>query len=55
MVEPGATISNSIILQGCVIETGARVENAVIDRGNVISAGTELRGSAEDVLVLPKP
>ena len=55
VVEPGATISNSIILQGCVIETGARVENAVIDRGNVISAGTELRGSAEDVLVLPKP
>ncbi len=54
IVEPGASVRNAVIMQGCVIKTGARVENAILDRGNVVPDGTELRGTADDVLVLAK-
>lgn len=54
IVEPDAVVRNSIIVQDCVIKSGARVEYAIVDRDNVIPAGTELRGTAEDVLVREK-
>ena len=54
VIEPGAIVRASIIMQGTVIKSGARVENAVIDRNNVVTAGTELRGTPEDVYVQVK-
>ena len=54
VVESGAYVSNSIIMQGCTIKRGARVENAIIDKNNVVAAQTELRGTPEATLVVPK-
>ena len=54
IVEAGATVRNSIVMQGCVVKSGARVENAIVDRANVVPAGTELRGTPEDVLIKEK-
>ena len=54
IVESGAYVSNSIIMQGCVIERGARVENAILDKNNTVPAQTELRGTPDHVLVVPK-
>ena len=54
IVESGATIRGSVVMQDCVIKSGARVENAIVDRNNLVPAGTELRGTPEDVLVKEK-
>lgn len=54
IVEPGATVKDAIIMQGCTIKSGARVEYAIVDRNNVIPAGTELRGTPSEVLVKEK-
>lgn len=54
IVENGASVTNSIIMQDCVIKSGARVENAIVDKNNVVPANTELRGTPEAILVLPK-
>lgn len=54
IVESGAIVRNSIIMEGVTVKQGAHIENAIVDRGNTISAGTELRGTADDVLVLAK-
>ena len=54
IIEAGATVRNSIVMQGCVVKSGARVENAIVDRANVVPAGTELRGTPEDVLIKEK-
>ena len=54
VVESGAYVVNSIIMQGCTIRRGARVENAIIDKNNVVAAQTELRGTPDHVLVVPK-
>ena len=54
IVEHGASISNSIIMQSCVIRSGARVENAIVDKNNVIPAQTELRGTPDVTLIIPK-
>lgn len=53
-IEAGAVVKNSIIMQNCTICSGACVENAIIDRGNIIGANTVLRGSEDNILVLPK-
>lgn len=53
-VENGAYVSNSIIMQGCKIHRGARIENAILDKNNVVPAGTELRGTPDHILVVPK-
>ncbi len=53
-VEAGATVRNSIVMEGCVIKTGARVECAIVDRKNTVPAGTELRGTPEDILIKEK-
>ena len=54
IVEAGATVRNSIVMQSCIVKSGARVENAIVDRGNTVPAGTELRGTPDDVLVKEK-
>ena len=54
IVEHGASVSNSIIMQSCVIRSGARVENAIVDKNNVIPAQTELRGTPDATLIIPK-
>lgn len=54
VVESGAYVANSIIMQGCIIKRGARVENAIVDKNNVIEAGTVITGTPDNVLVVPK-
>lgn len=54
IVEPGAYVSDSIIMQGCTIESGARVENAIVDKNNVIAAQTEFRGTPDNILIISK-
>ena len=54
MVEHGASVTNSIVMQGVVIKSGARVENAIIDKNNVVPASTELRGTPDATLVVAK-
>lgn len=53
-VESGAVVRNSIVMQNTVVKSGAVIENAIIDRNNVIPAGTELRGTADDLLIMEK-
>jgi len=53
-IEEGATVTNSIIIQNTTVKSGARIENAIIDRNNDIPSGTELRGTPDDIFVLPK-
>ena len=54
VVENGAYVANSIIMQGCVIRRGARVENAILDKNNEVPEQTELRGTPDNILVVPK-
>lgn len=54
VVEVGASVVDSIIMQSCVIRSGARVENAIIDKNNEVPAHTELRGTPEAILVVGK-
>ncbi|MDY2776921.1 MAG: glucose-1-phosphate adenylyltransferase subunit GlgD [Collinsella sp.] len=54
VVESGASVTNSIIMQSCVIKAGARVDNAILDKNNVVPANTELRGTPDAILVVPK-
>ena len=41
-------------MQSCVIRSGARVENAIVDKNNVIPVQTELRGTPDATLIIPK-
>ena len=52
VVEPGAYVANSIVMQSCLICRGARVENAILDKNNVVPSQTELRGTPDATLVL---
>lgn len=54
VIEPGATVTNAILVRSVRVLSGAHIENAIIDRNNDIAAGTELRGTSDAVLVLPK-
>ena len=54
IVEPGASVRNSVLMQGVIVKTGAKIENAIIDKNNVVPAGTELRGTDDDILYLKK-
>lgn len=54
VVEAGAVVKDSVVMQNCVIKAGAHVENAILDRYNVIPAGTEVRGTAEEIIVVGK-
>ena len=54
VVEKGATVNNAIIMQGCKIKSGAVVENAIVDRNNVVPEGTELKGTADNILIKEK-
>ena len=53
-VKKGAVVKNSIIQQSCVIEEGACVENTIIDRNNRVGADTVIKGTDEDIMVIPK-
>ena len=55
VVEPGAEVYDSIIMQSCVIRAGAKVSHAIVDRNNVIPANCEICGTDEDVLIIEKP
>lgn len=54
VVEHGASVANSIIMQGCIIKSGARIENAIVDKNNIVPEQTELRGTPDATLIIPK-
>lgn len=54
VIEPGASVTNAILVRSVHVGAGAHIENAIIDRSNDIAEGTEMRGTPESVLVLPK-
>ena len=54
VVEEGASVRDSIVMQSCTIGRGAVVENAIIDKNNLVPAGVQLRGTPEDILVVRK-
>ena len=47
VVEEGATVGDSVVLDDAVIRSGAVVENAIVDVGTVVSAGDG--GARDDV------
>ena len=49
-----SVVTNSIVMQSCVVQSGARIENAIIDRYNLIPSGTEMRGTPDDILIKEK-
>lgn len=54
VIETGAIVANSILMQDCHVGSGARIENAIVDRNNTIPAGMELRGTSEEIFVKGK-
>ena len=54
IVEPGAVVIDSLLMQGAHVMSGARVENAVIDRNNTIPANTVIQGTKDDIFYLTK-
>ena len=54
IVEEGASVRNSVLMQGVVVKKGAKIENAIIDKNNSVPEGTELRGTDGDILYLKK-
>ncbi len=54
VIEEGASVENSVILDGCVIRSGARIENAILDRYVEVGPGCCLRGSAGSPIIIEK-
>ena len=50
VVEHGATVVNSVVLDGAVIQAGARVENTIVDADAVVDAG--VYGSATSLTII---
>ena len=55
VVEQGAQVIDSIVMQGCHIGAGARVANAILDRNNVVESECTIAGTSEHVMIVPKP
>ena len=55
IVEEGAEVTDSIVMQGCRIGAGARVSHAILDRNNVVEDDCVIAGTAEHVIIVPKP
>lgn len=50
VVEEGATVSRSVLLDGVIVHSGATVDRAVVDAGIDVAAGRHVGG--EDVTLL---
>ncbi len=55
VVEEGAEVIDSIVMQGCHVGAGARISHAIVDRSNVVESGCVIAGTAEHVVIIPKP
>ena len=54
IVEPGAIIRDSLVMQSCIVKSGAVVDRAIVDRDNIIPNDTELHGTPENIFVRKK-
>lgn len=54
VVEDGAVVKNSVILQGSKIGKDARIEYAIIDKDCVIEAGAQIIGTPDKVIAIEK-
>jgi glucose-1-phosphate adenylyltransferase len=48
VVEPGASVRDSVLLDDCVVAAGARVERAVLDRGVRVGRDARVGGAGDD-------
>jgi ADP-glucose pyrophosphorylase len=48
VVEPGAAVRDSVLLDDCVVAAGARVERAVLDRGVRVGPGARVGAGGVD-------
>jgi len=46
IVQPGAVIEESVIMDGCVVGAGARLTRTIVDRFNTIPPGAAVGGGA---------
>lgn len=53
-VKSGATVKNSVILQGTQIGENARVEYAIIDKDCVVEPGAQIIGTPDNIVVIGK-
>ncbi|XJS11766.1 glucose-1-phosphate adenylyltransferase subunit GlgD [Aerococcaceae bacterium WGS1372] len=53
-IDAGATVLNSIVLQGTKIGEGAQVEYAILDKNAVVEAGAKIIGSPDNIKVISK-
>ena len=54
VIEEGAVVKNSIIMQRCVIGKNARIENAILDKYVAVSDGVIIKGSDSLPFVVEK-
>jgi glucose-1-phosphate adenylyltransferase, GlgD subunit len=54
LIEPGAQIRNSIIMQRCTIRAGTVLEYVVMDKFTEVKAGNVLKGNRDNPLVMKK-
>ena len=54
MVEEGAEVRDSIVMQGCTIERGASIQYTILDKDVTVRSGTKLLGSPEHPLIIRK-
>lgn len=54
VVEPGATIKNSIIMQKCIIRKGAVLENVILDKLVEVHPQTVIQGKEDNPIILRK-
>lgn len=54
VVEAGAIVKNSVILQGTKIGKDARIEYAIIDKDCVIEPGVQIIGTPDNVIAIEK-
>ncbi|WP_461225865.1 glucose-1-phosphate adenylyltransferase subunit GlgD [Lacticaseibacillus suihuaensis] len=54
VVHQGATVQNSILMQGSKISTGSKVAYAILDKGVVIGPNLTIQGSPDHPIVIEK-
>ena len=54
MVEEGAEVRDSVVMQGCTIERGASIQYTILDKDVTVRSGTKLLGSPEHPLIIRK-
>jgi len=50
----GATVKNSVLLEGCLVEEGAHIENVIMDKYCTVRLGRSFVGENEEPTVIEK-